>query len=452
MIRPASVLGLRWLPFLFLAVMLGILAYGWHALAQNAKPPSSTTPLKGAPLEDGARTNDPAPSPDALRAEQSRIGYEQDALEKRVAMLQAQLGWVLAAVGLFTLVQGAFAAFGAHNFVQQADRIMSDMKDRQKAAIEQLNEHSRQMAERGETAVKSIEALALDVRARYPMFHRAEQARREAFESLGRLIENGDWREGLYEQLGVLERQRLLSVENFVGLEFLESDSNLAGDLRLMGNFYASKYVSEERKNLTDLDRAQYYLELALNSTGRAFHHLNDYGLLHLEIMRPAKPDIAKSQFQESRRKRQHQRAAYNLACIAHDCGNAATEPPEKVRHYREAHDLLKEALGHDVWELTKSTDREGGIHYNLACCLARLSECDRSVDARKRLAGALAELEIAARIGITKRKTLLHDLEDADGDLTALSKCSDPSIRTSLVKIRSLFDEVWAKKGISLV
>ncbi|MGH9851888.1 MAG: hypothetical protein ACREBD_18785, partial [Blastocatellia bacterium] len=182
----------------------------------------------------------------------------------------------------------AFAAFGAYNFVQQADRTLAevkekkketadlftmlsgnavaavaDIKERQKTAIEQLDEVSRLMKQRAETAVMKIEELALDVRGRYPMFHRAEQARREAFQSLWPLIENGDWRERLYEQLGVQQRQRLLSVENFIGLEFLESGGNIAGDLRLMGNFYASKYVSEGRTNSFDLDRAQYYLELA---------------------------------------------------------------------------------------------------------------------------------------------------------------------------------------------
>ena len=428
--------------------MVGLVAYGWRALGQNPTPPSSASPPKGVPLE-GARNNDLAANPDALKADQARIEYEQDALEKRVAMLQTQLGWVLAAVGLFTLIQGAFAAFGAYNFVQQADRIMADMKDRQKAAIEQLNEHSRQMTERGETAVKKIESLALDVRARYPMFDRAEQARREAFESLSR-SENGDWREGLYEQLGVRERQRLLSVENFVGLEFLGEGGDIAGNLRLMGNFYASKYVSEGRTNPTDLDRAQYYLELALASTERAFHHLNDYGLLHLEIMKPAKPEIAELQFMESRRKRrQHQRAAYNLASIAHERGNAAAESADRLRHYLNAHDLLKEALGYDVWEWTKSIEREGDIHYNLACCLARLSECEGSADAQKRLTETLTELEAAARIGSTRPKTLTYDLNDGKGDLVALSRCPDEPTQKELSRIRALFESVWSKKGV---
>jgi hypothetical protein len=447
MTRSASVVGLQWLPFLFLAVLVGVLCYGWHALGQNAKPPLP----KGSLVQDGTPTHDIAVNPDALKAEQAKIGYEQDALEKRVAMLQALLGWVLAAVGLFTLIQGAFAAFGAYNFVQQADRIMADMKDRQKAAIEQLSEHSRQMTERGEAAVKNIEVLALDVRARYPMFHRAEQARREAFESLRRSIENGDWREGLYEQLGVRERQRLLSVENFVGLEFLESADDIAGDLRLMGNFYASKYVSEGRTNPTDLDRAQYYLELALASMGRAFHHLNDYGLLHLEIMKPAKPDIAEVQFLESRSKRrQHQRAAYNLASIAHDRGNGAGQT-EKAKHYLASHDLLKEALGYEAWEFTKSVEREGDIHYNLACSLARLSECGQNGDAQKWLNETLTELEAAARIGTTKPKTLAHDLNDDKGDLIVISRCPDQSIQTELSRVRSLFEQVWARKGVPL-
>jgi tetratricopeptide (TPR) repeat protein len=299
------------------------------------------------------------------------------------------------------------------------------------------------MTEGGEAAVKKIEELAVDVRAQYPMFHKAEQARREAFESLSRLNENGDWRDNLYEQLGVHERQRLLSVENFVGLEFLESGRDTARNLRLMGNFYASKYVYERRTNPTDLDRAQYYLELALTRTGRAFRQLNDYGALHLVFMQPAKLDIAESQFMESREKWKHQRAAYNLASIALDRGNGASARPEKVKHYSKAHSLLKEALGNDVWELTKSIEREGSIHYNLACCLARLSECDESVDATKRLAETLAELEAAARAGVPKLDVFTDDLNVDDGDLGALSRCADPIIRSELSRIRSLLGEI---------
>src|SRR5689334_12151586 len=106
MTRSVSVLGLRWFPVLFLAVMLGLVAYGWRALGENPKPPASTTLPKVVPLQAGARTNDLAANPDALKTEQARIEYEQDALEKRVATLQTLLGWVLAAVGLFTLIQG----------------------------------------------------------------------------------------------------------------------------------------------------------------------------------------------------------------------------------------------------------------------------------------------------------------------------------------------------------
>jgi len=408
--------GLRFLPFAFLAVMVGILGCAWLALGQR---PAPKPPLSGT-------------NPEAVKAEQSRIEYEQDALEKRVAMLQTQLGWVLAAVALFTLVQGAFAALGAYNFVQQADRIMADI------------------TRRGDRAVKDIEKLALEVRARYPMFQRVEDARREALESLHHVLENADWRDDIYNRLETQKRQRLLSVENFLGLEFLESGSGIAGDLRVMGYFYASKYLNEKRKNPTDLDRAQYYLYLALDSSNHAFYHLNDYGLLHLEIMRPSRLDDAERWFKESRRKRkEHQRAAYNLAAIALKRGNLAANEPDKVRHYREAQDLLREALGYSFWELAKNIEKEGDIHYNLACCLARLSGCRGIENAPSLLTEALKELEAAATIGGTKPEVLSGDLNKDAGDLIALSRSTDETIRTELSRIRSLFDQVWAKMGV---
>ena len=126
-----------------------------------------------------------------------------------------------------------------------------------------------------------------------------------------------------------------------------------------------------------------------------------------------------------------------------HFRGNGASARPEKVKHYSKAHSLLKEALGNDVWELTKSIEREVSIHYNLACCLARLSECDESVDATKRLAETLAELEAAARAGVPKLDVFSDDLNVDDGDLGALSRCADPIIRSELSRIRSLLGEI---------
>jgi hypothetical protein len=434
MTRPISVLGLRLLPFIFLAVVLGILAFGFIATGQ-----APASPVKPA-----------APLP-ALQVEQARLAGDLDALEKRMATVQVQLGWVLGAVALFTLIQGAFAAFGAYNFVQQADRVLADIKERQKAAADMFTENTGTLASQGAAAVKKIEDLAIDVHRRYPYFDRAEQARRDAFERLAPLIENGDWRENLYEKLTIQQRQGLLSAENFVGLEFLDSSGEIGGNLRLMGNFYASKYVKNGRKDPNDLERAQYYLDLALGRCQRSFHHLNDYGLLLLEITRPGRPDDAEPYFLESRGKTpRHQRAAYNLAGIAHGRGNQQPAKADKLKRYYEAHGLLQDALSYEVWEFSKSEEREGDIHYNMACCLARLSECDETVTPEIHLLKSLDELFAAAKIGGTLPKTLKGDLTDSDGDLLSLAQCGDTKIQRELARIRSVFERVWARKGVA--
>ena len=83
-------------------------------------------------------------------------------------------------------------------------------------------------------------------------------------------ISNGDegydWREDLYERMELPKRQKLLSVERFIGIEFLRRpDDDLAytQNLQRLAHFYISKFKFEKGQNfgyLGDLERADYYL------------------------------------------------------------------------------------------------------------------------------------------------------------------------------------------------
>ena len=238
-------------------------------------------------------------------------------LERRTSWLQWNLTLILTAAGLFTIAQGAFAFFNAQSFIKQAD-----------------------------DAVQRIEDLSGDVTARYPMFTKAEEARKNAFRTLTMTFgsDNAFWLENLYSKMPLRDRQLLLSVENFVGLEFLDTGKGEPGYvaiLRGMGNFYAYKYHHEGQYNMADFDRAVYYLDLACDRSDRAYYVLNDLGLLHSEILKPRNPERGQTYFEESlRRNPRQQRALYNLANIAHG-----------QKRYVEAVRLLEQALGEHIWE-----------------------------------------------------------------------------------------------------
>jgi hypothetical protein len=119
----------------------------------------------------------------------------------------------------------------------------------------------------------------------------------------------------------LFDRQRLLSVERFIGLEFLEwaeNDPDYPTNLRRLANFYSSKYVSEGSPSAGDRERSKYYLSLAPKITGHKFWILNV-----LER-------------------------------------------------------LLESALKEKFWERTETPEPTCNVHYNLACTKARLNKFDQ--------------------------------------------------------------------------
>lgn len=385
--KPKVFLVLRLLPALFVIFVAVSIAIGIRALAQP--PGKETSP---------AATNAEASSKSAHAAQPGDSQNDNDPvkdLQRKIDELKWILGVILGAAGLFTIAQGAAAFFTAQTFVKQAD-----------------------------DAVKRVQEIAADAERRFPVFSKAEEARRDAYRALAATFygEGLDWRDTLYEQMNVTDRQRLISVERFVGLEFIgwaEGDPDFPMNLRRLANFYASKYVSDERVHRGDLERSEYYLHLARKVTNDQFWILNDLGVLFLELYHPKRLREARELFSRSYEQNpRQQRPLYNLAVMA---------TYEQPQNWVEAARLLENALQEKMWERTETPEMTGNVHYNLACARARLNQMDE----------CLAALENAARIGWVKKKTVDDDADLPAGDLYSVATHASPAIQSRFEGLR---------------
>ena len=254
---------LRLLPGLLVLFVVVTISVGIRSLAQQSVQ-TKQQPVAGS----GSKADDQPPLADAMSAQDERL---KD-LGHKIDDQRWILGLILGAAGLFAIVQGAAAFFTAQTFVRQAD-----------------------------DALKRVQEVTADTLKRYPVFSKAEEARRDAYRALAATFSGDglDWRNELYERMPLLDRQRLISVENFVGIEFIawEHDPDFAVNLRRLANFYASKFVSEGQESRGDLERSEYYLDLARKETNDQFWILNDLGLLYLEMNQPRRLAEAKALF-----------------------------------------------------------------------------------------------------------------------------------------------------------
>jgi len=164
----------------------------------------------------------------------------QEALKSRLDDLKWILGLIITAAGLFAVAQAASSYFNAQAFTKQA-----------------------------EDSIKRIETLEKDLQERFPFFTKIERIRKEAYGTLASIFgeEDSIGANDLYGSLSSHERQKTLVVEHFVGIEFLQMDSDpqFADNLRRLGNLYASKFRYDRTIGYqTDLERAEYYLINAL--------------------------------------------------------------------------------------------------------------------------------------------------------------------------------------------
>jgi hypothetical protein len=236
------------------------------------------------------------------------------------------------------------------------------------------------------------------------------------------------WLEDRYATLEIKSRQKILTVEHLIPLEF--AGQSKAHQLRGMANFYFSKYRSE--KTASDLDRSLYYALLAAEKGERQFQYLNDLGFIYMELAEKNKrfPEEAITNFNESRAKNPaQQRCYYNLSVIFIQEA-AEKRKARSLKEYsallNQVNDLLVTALKHIKWEHRASPEISSLVHYNLSCCLCRIDEIQPAPLKNTRthfLDEAIKHLRLASGFKPTRLQTVNDDFTEPEGDLCSLAR-----------------------------
>jgi hypothetical protein len=382
----------RLIPLAFILVIAGLVGFGGRLLLAGPAIPAkmAVTSQAGAPGQ--AEIN-------ALKSRIEDLNNQADALKEKENDLKWILGFILGAAGLFAIVQAATTWFSAASFTKQA-----------------------------EDGLSHIEKIEHDLTERYPLFSEAEARRKQALENLTGILkanspvnnpdEGFNWQRHFYERLPLIQRQELLAVERFLAYEIPGQNADneeYARTLRRLAQFYFSKFIYEKGRGFgyfDDLERAEYFLELARRRIGSAFYLSNDLGNVHLESFKARMEYLAKRlppgqvkseaiiNFQQAIRdftdsigsQPRQLRAYYNLAVIEAD-----------HRHNeQEAVKWLEKGLQYPNWEHEPVPELTCAALFNLACYHARLSS-DRSVDAEQaqvQVQKCMESLGKAAEIG----------------------------------------------------
>jgi hypothetical protein len=341
------------------------------------------------------------------------VPLSAEELKSRLDDLKWLLTVIISVASLFAILQSAASYFNALSFSKQAN-----------------------------DGVAYIEKVAKDAEDRYPLFAQTERARTEAYRTLSDVLqfEGFDWRDLVYETMPLEQRQRILSVDWYLSVDLVPRQA--AGpayvrDLRCLANFYASKWLYEQGKgagSLADLERAEYYLELARHHAENDFFLLNDLGVLYLEYYRQleAKPwtkCLTKAQdlFNQSHKKyANQQRCNYNLGVAA-----------SYRERWDEAGTFLERALKRSAWEYEPLKEKECLIHYNLACAKARIGYASKTPVKEIEIDQCMQALEQVARLGMMREKTVNDDMDKATGDLYDLLRTGPAHIQARLRELR---------------
>ena len=322
----------------------------------------------------------------------------------------------------------AFAGIDAQKLNEQVDdlaRKVNDLVLKRDALKDRLDAVSQQ-------ASHNLETLAEEVRTKYPLFSQMEDAREAAFRRLGDLASRLDWNQSLYGESDPQTRQEILSLESFAATQFVASSARapqIITNLRLLGRFYADKYMSSGRTVEVDFERALYYYTLELEKSSGGICALNDLSWLHMEVARTPNLEKAQRLLEESLRVNpDQQRPLYNL-------GTLFLDPKDKTK-LGKAREYLEKAAGIKNWETGPNEELASHVHYNLACTYSRLAEHESDGVKKKELLdlSALA-LGKAADSGGTLQAILGSDLEG--GDLTALAGSADHAAQLGSMKER---------------
>lgn len=419
-------------------------------------------------------------SPAAAAADNAQAS-DLTKLEKKLDDLRWILSLILAAAGLFTVVQGIAAGFSAQNFQKQAEdaikrleketeRALNDLKrqsdeavgnfrktseEASQAALQQVNEKFQGVLDHLDQEAKSriarLEELEQQVRTHYPLF---EKDRMHAFSALRdriasfSLVKNSmdgfDQRRKFYERINLGERQEILAVDRALAYEIAgqnDSPDVFAEQTRQLAQFYWSKFIYEKSLgygSLEDLERAEHLLEIGRSKAAKdkQFQFLNVLGNVRLERHKakisagkfPAgqmladDPDLAgaRAAFEASIEQRPDQVRGYHNLAVIYTYYNYTTDDAMLVTQLRKAVRILEQGLTHQNWETQPVPEFRCGTLYNLACVHARLAVLD--LGARKqKCEAALLLLGEAAELGFVPQEDVEADYEKESGDIYPL-------------------------------
>jgi hypothetical protein len=174
----------------------------------------------------------------------------------------------------------------------------------------------------------------------------------------------------MYAKSDALTRQEVFAIESFSAVQFLtaaDRGNELVANLRLLGRFYAGKFLSDGQTFQPDFDRSYYYFILAEQKSHRSYFALNDLGWLFISVAKPLEWERGRAYFEESlRSKPDQQRALYNLGSNW-ERGKQAT--------VNQAREYLLKAKRQPNWETAPNPAMASHIDYNLACV------CDAMAD-----------------------------------------------------------------------
>jgi hypothetical protein len=377
-------------------------------------------------------------------------------------------------------------------FKKAATDDLTAFKKASKTDIDKYKDSSdldlKRFRDRSESDIDSFKA---DARKRLDNFEEqyknvilAEKARTEAITSLrdtysaGMYAKSGgagarssgtsgpiDWldlRYNLFGKMDVVSRQKLVSVDRYLGFDLqlssMKDDAERANTLRVMANFYISKFEYESQRhmpNWSDLQRAEYLLMLWIQQHSGQYQFHNDLGLVMCLYAAQYKElkDYAREREFRLAGSRAHtaaaqiqaaqQRAYYNLAVIERDLSvldEREGKPSSKAAHLREALRYYDEAAAHKMWEETAEPDLNTDISYNIACCQALLAVGEAA--AGTAIPDAVAEpildrLEELAKVGTARKSVVEDDFKDAGGDFSEFKERISPAAKARLLTLK---------------
>src|ERR1035437_7663889 len=334
--------GLKMIPLALAIVGLAVSAY-WVGLLRGQQKALNSQPAQAsAPASNSAPDSTTLQKPAADLSNQiDGLTKAKEALKDRLDSVEWGLSIVLGAIALITGAQGVFAFFSAKSYIDQAE-----------LAIQHVGEALTAVKAAETEVVGKFEKLASSIQSRFPMLADTESARTEAFKKLSKLIPPlTNLEVNLYAKADPLTRQEVFAIESFSAVQFLtaaDRSNELIANLRLLGRFYAGKFMSDGQVFQPDFDRSYYYFVLAEQQSHRSYFVLNDYGWLFFSVAKPPNWDKGRAFFEESlRSKPDQQRALYNLGTMlmVSEKGNQA-----KLKQARE---YLLEAKRQPNWEET---------------------------------------------------------------------------------------------------